>query len=274
MDFQDRCMFCDGAMYEAVKYASPDKYEQLCGIKDVERSWVICRNCGWAISKRNYDTGELEKVYLDSYRDKDFRGESVSESFDRIWNLPDWKSENRVRFDWFSDNVKDRLGDVLDIGSGFGVWPYMLNIHGWDVTCVEPNQECAKFITKVLRLDCYGGFFGADVVGAYDIVSLVHILEHMDDPVGFLKDLKRLMKPWSEIFIEVPDSSEFLYLDKTHDEFNSCHIVFFNMKTLVWAMELAGFTVIDIHRQHYNNRKLTRLMAVGRNETHKPGTQN
>lgn len=259
-------------MDEAFRYNSPDKYEQLCGIEDVERAWFICRNCGWAVSIRNYNANRLEKVYLESYRKKDFRGEAVNESFNRIWNLPDWKSENRVRFDWFSDNVKDRLGDVLDVGSGFGVWPYMLNIHGWDVTCVEPNHECVKFIKKVLKLECYSGFFGDDVVGSYDIISLVHVLEHMEDPVKFLKDVKRLMKPWSEIFIEVPDSIEFVYLDKTHDEFNSCHMAFFNMKTLAWVMELAGLSVMDIHKQHYGNRKLTRLMAIGRNEIHKPGS--
>lgn len=61
------------------------------------------------------------------------------------------------------------------------------------------------------------------MVGKYDLVMALHLLEHMNKPVDYLRNLKPLLKPQGKIIIEVPnlDSclcelspvySEFFYL--------------------------------------------------------------
>jgi 2-polyprenyl-3-methyl-5-hydroxy-6-metoxy-1,4-benzoquinol methylase len=97
---------------------------------------------------------------------------------------------------------------------------------------------------------------------AYQAVTMIHVLEHMQDPDGFLNAIKRLLLPGGEVFIEVPDSSEFNYLDKDHDEFNSCHCYFYDAPSLYRLLERNNYTVKDMHRQFYKKRGLTRLMAV------------
>lgn len=268
MDSQNNCQWCGNHLSFIWGYKQPDKYERYCKIMDIDRKWLRCKHCGWIESQRNYDPNELDDIYVYGYRDKDFRGEDIQETFSKIYSMPYVTSENKVRLDWFLTHSKLTHWDVLDIGSGIGVWPQLLSEKGCNVFCVEPNKYSSDFIKYTLGLPCYTGFFDKSVTGEYDLISLVHVLEHIEKPVKALKNIAKRLRPSGEIFIEVPDSVEFEYLGKEHDEFNSCHRVFYNFKTLAWTMEKAGLCVMDIHSQHYPERHLTRIMAIGKNETH------
>jgi len=243
-------------------YTKPDKYEKWVGLKDIKRSWVRCSKCGFYIQIRNYDINDLERIYSHGYRDKGFRGETIKEAFDRIVNVK--HSENEQRFLRFALNSDyEECKKVLDIGSGIGVWPALLKRAEYEVDCVEENQFSIDFIYEYLGLKC---FRGVDIVyDKYDVVTLIHVLEHIKDPVSFLKNLKKNIRGGGRIFIEVPDSFEFTYLDKDHDEFNSCHVHFYNIGSLYKVIEYAGYTPVDMHIEKTKERNLTRVMCTAIN---------
>jgi len=233
----------------------PDKYERFCGLKNIERKWVwnVAMQC-WE-QTRNYPIEALQKIYDVGYRQDTFRGESIDQAFDRIINLPYGKSENRYRVLWFVSNFK--YGKLLDIGTGLGVFPHLLKTHSWKVEATEPNVFSKNFVENQLGIKCY--LEGVqEVPGDYDVISAIHVLEHIPDVNGFLQLISNRLKPNGRVFIEVPDAVEFEYLPADSDEFNSCHIWFFDVSSLYRAVSRC-FRVDDIHRVRHKATDRSRI---------------
>uniref|UniRef100_A0A6H1ZVP1 Putative methyltransferase n=1 Tax=viral metagenome TaxID=1070528 RepID=A0A6H1ZVP1_9ZZZZ len=257
-----KCILCDKDVWKAVNgfiYDELDKYEIWTGLKDVFRVWKKCE-CGLYQSFRNYPLADFQKIYTKGYRDPEFRGETIKQAFDRILNLPVEDSENTTRFKWFIHNITEKTGaSVLDIGSGLGVWPYVLNVAGYDVWCMETNKESIEFISTDLGLKC------VDKLPAYarfNIITCLHVLEHIEDPIEFLGTVRKMLKSGGELFLEVPDASEFEYLDKDHNEFSSDHVWFFDISTLNRLVEMCGFEIVHAYRPYYKERRLSRVLTI------------
>ena len=238
------------------QYHTPDRYEQWVGITSVDRSWHQCTSCGFVQSKRNYDLSLIEKIYSNGYRDVDFRGMTIGKAFREVMDMGG-RSENSKRLHWLCTKVPKFR--VLDIGSGLGVVPYVLSQLGFSVDCVEKNTDSVGFLYG-LGLHCYKDLPDKP----YDMVTLVHVLEHIEQPDWFLQDVRKNIMPAGRLFIEVPDSKAFRYLPKEHDDFNSCHVYSFNPSGLIRVVERNGFDVTDLSRLYYQDRKLSRVLMLCR----------
>lgn len=258
-----RCYLChsDGVIRRI--HNSSDKYQKLIGIFDDVRIWYICPSCKLHWQTNCLTESNLKDIYS-HYRDTSFRNESLKEIFLRIDNLHLPESENEYRYQWFRNHIGMSNGTVLDIGSGFGIWPNILSRHGWDVVCVEPNKESCDFIKEYLNLPCSSSYGLEDVGNGYDVISLVHVLEHIDRPLELLNDIKKAMNPGGALLVEVPDGIEFKYLSEEHDEFNSTHLFFYDTGSLFNLLNRV-FYVSDMHRVHYKTRGLYRIFALCRN---------
>jgi len=251
------CKVCgSNGWINSVLFKKPDKYEEWVGIKDVRRRWRRCLGCGLWHHWRNYPLEDLEKIYSDGYRNPEFRGETIRQALMNVFLLPDTKSENSKRVDWFLKSI-GQPETMLDIGSGLGVFPLKLRENSIDVECVEQNNDSIELLSY-LNLPCTKEIPDKK----YDVISLVHVLEHIEEPVENLKILHRHLKPEGRLFVEVPDAVEFEILYPTHDDFNSCHTHFYDIPSLCRTFHRAEFNVIDIHREHYEERNLYRIMAT------------
>ena len=260
-----KCLICGNAknFLTVHSYNEPDRYEHWVGIEDVNRSWVRCMKCGFYMQIRNYELPTLEQIYKSGYRDEKFRFESIEEAFNRINAIEN--NENESRYIWLATNIKyDDNKNVLDIGSGIGVFPNILKRAGYNVTCVEENETSINFIYEQLGVKCFQGI--DKVVGTYDMVTVVHVFEHIEDVESFLMAIKGVLRTGGKLFVEVPDDSEFTYLDKNNDEFNSCHVSFYSMGSLYRVLESNGFTVIDMHLEKTKQRNLSRVMCLAINQ--------
>jgi len=258
------CTVCgSNGWINSVLMTKPDMYEKWMGVSNVKRRWRKCLGCGLWHHWRNYPLEELEKIYMDGYRNPKFRGETIEQAFERVVRLPVEKSENKARIEWAIKTIEapDPLPKyrprLLDIGSGLGVFPYEMSRLGADVWCVEQNKDSVRFINQI-GIKCTEKMPGVK----FDAVSLVHVLEHIETPVEFLRSLHGAIKKDGKLFIEVPDAIEFELLFPTHDDFNSCHTHFYDIPSLYKVLGRAEYNVIDIHREHYKERNLHRIMAV------------
>jgi SAM-dependent methyltransferase len=259
------CNNCFSEHWEEVFiYFGPDKYEKYCGLDYVWRRWNKCVECGHYQSESDYDLEKLMPVY-GGYRSEPFRGVPIREQFSSVMALPNHLRENHSRVNWLNLNL-DRYANmtVLDVGSGFGVFPHELRSIGFKVTCTEINDESLEFLSKELGFKCVNGDPDVDHFGKYGIVTMVHVLEHMQSPSLFLNAYRKYLSHNGHIFIEVPDSLEFGYLPKDHDEFNSCHLNFFSVPSLTSIVERSGFTVKMVERFYHSARNLSRIRLIGR----------
>lgn len=252
-----KCIVCgSNDWWHVFGYNAPDKYEDWVGLKDIQRTWRECEVCGMYQQERNYPIEFVEKIYANGYRHPDFRGENIEQAFRRINAIPNNENDKRIR--WLTSKVE--FESVLDIGSGIGVFPSALHKMGFTVWATEANKDSQRFINSV-GIPC---FERIPKYAKWDVVSMVHLLEHFENPLPILEEVKPILKKQGKLFIEVPSAKEFDELGQDNDEFNSCHCSFFNANTLTKTLNKAGYKVQDVDELYYPDRKLTRLLAICR----------
>ena len=98
-----------------------------------------------------------------------------------------------------STTVKRTMGQkrLVEVGCGKGYFLEMLLSKGFDVTGFDPTYEGIN--PKIRRQ-----YFSADVVEQAEGIILRHVLEHIQNPIGFLEQLKVANGGNGKIYIEVP----------------------------------------------------------------------
>jgi SAM-dependent methyltransferase len=125
---------------------------------------------------------------------------------------------------------------VLDIGAGGGEFAARMKARGYEVTCVEPDEQ------QRLSLESKGltAFASLDAVqGPFDGAYMINVLEHIQDDVAVLRAVHDLLVPNAPMFIWVP-AFEALYSDF---DYALGHYRRYTRDGLRRAMTLGGFDV-------------------------------
>ena len=143
------------------------------------------------------------------------------------------------------------------------IFPYSMRKIVKKICCVEPEPNSARFINNELDLLCYTDFYSGYYLGKFDLVTLVHVLEHFEHPLMKLHEIREeSLTPSGKVFIEVPDALEFATLPKDHDEFNSLHLSFFSVQSLDKLLREAGLNPYLFERIEYKDRGLKRIRVM------------
>jgi SAM-dependent methyltransferase len=260
-----KCFLCGNDDLTYVwSYDEPDKYLRGIEIPGNGRYWGYCNHCDLYINVSDLTSENIKTAYL-NYRNTEMRETTIEEEFLKVTLNPN--SENKQRCDWLKKNI-DLPETMLDIGSGIGVFPFLMKEPPFSVkhiSCIEPDPDSANFIGGELHLSCYNYFYEdcPDHIEKSDLATLVHVLEHFEDPLSVLMMIKKHnLKKGGGVFIEVPDSIEFGLLPKEHDEFNSLHLFFFSVSSLDKLLRKAGFNPYLFERVTYKERNLSRIRVL------------
>jgi 2-polyprenyl-3-methyl-5-hydroxy-6-metoxy-1,4-benzoquinol methylase len=184
-------------------------------------------------------------------------------------NLPRWK--HGYNFDCGSsrDSVQTRtlrlVGEgkrVLDIGCGPGIKAKYLKAQNCTVVGVEVDRDaaaeasqwCERVIVGDLERPNWQYDLGGDV---FDVIAVNDVLEHLQDPVGCLRDLRRFVDREGCVIASIPNiahgsirltllAGDFRYrdlgiLDRTH-------LRFFTRRTIEELFDDAGYAIKTIER--------------------------
>ena len=136
--------------------------------------------------------------------------------------LIDWKERAELRIKGIhGSNIVERLEGliawknkkILDIGCGWGEFVVSSNFRGAESFGIDPDKELVK-ISK-LRAKIYIMNEGKFVVSvgenipfienAFDVVTCVDVLEHVEKPTKVIKEMLRVLKPKGVCFIGAPN---------------------------------------------------------------------
>jgi 2-polyprenyl-3-methyl-5-hydroxy-6-metoxy-1,4-benzoquinol methylase len=109
-------------------------------------------------------------------------------------------------------NIKEEIdflnglepGRILDIGCGMGFLLSGLN-PGWERYGVEVSRLAAENASK------WGNIHIGELAGAgyqddfFDMVVMYHVLEHMEDPISAIIEVRRILKPEGILLLGTPD---------------------------------------------------------------------
>jgi SAM-dependent methyltransferase len=136
-------------------------------------------------------------------------------------------------------------GHVLDIGCGKG--SFLKAFHalrpGWTCAGVEPSRDEAEIARRDGTLDIHQGMFEDAPLdgGSFDLVSIMHVLEHVSRPADVVRRLRALVKPGGLLFVEVPNV---LDPNMFYDVLLFEHLFHFPAATLSWFLEREGFDIV------------------------------
>lgn len=151
----------------------------------------------------------------------------------------------------YTDFVAQRLLEwlppnrhVLEIGCHDGYMLKILRDAGHTCHGIEPSPY-ADVAREEYGLEVSKAFFQGDSYPpeSYDLVVLRHVVEHIDEPVGFVRDALRVLKPGGLLYVEVPNS--YWSLEQPFfPEFHADHISYFTMPSLHRLLDEAGADVL------------------------------
>ena len=152
---------------------------------------------------------------------------------------------------------------LLEIGSGSGYTLAALAEHGLICTGVEPDEEeaekSAARVPPSARVIA-SAYQDAPLEPPYDVVVSFHVLEHLHDPVGALRDWREMLTPRGALVIEVPNLLKpSLPIDEYH--WQHVHLFDFELQTLVGCMVTAGLDPIGVDGSNVNLRVVARPAA-------------
>jgi len=220
-----------------------------------KREWYYCHECSIYFSIPRLTEKQIHYMY-EHYRSEVYRQESPDEYFDRITRLPESESENLAKLKYILKyNPLLNPNSCLDIGCGAGVFINTLKSH-WN-SCsfygVEPSKNFATVAQERNKANIFCGYFHdyilleATLHVKFDLITCCQVLEHVPDPVTFLKSILNKMHSSSILYLEVPDSSDFSDLPKNHSRFTEpSHLWYFSYDYLQKTLRDCGLII-----EHY-----------------------
>lgn len=108
----------------------------------------------------------------------------------------------------FADRFPDR-GRLLDVGCGNGTFLTRAQEMGWTVTGLEPDAK-AVVVCHEQGLEVVEGDLDAapaSWVSAFDVVTMSHCIEHVEQPARDLVRLLSLLRPGGLLWMALPNPS-------------------------------------------------------------------
>ena len=150
---------------------------------------------------------------------------------------------------------RNHYGRILDVGCASGFFLREARNAGWSVAGVEPSEVLYSHAVATLRADaeihCSILEQANFAPESFDAVTLWDVLEHVPEPVEFMKTCAALLKPGGKLFLNVPDldSREARLLGKRWPLLLAEHLNYFNRPSLRVCGEKAGLKWIHFGRR-------------------------
>jgi len=228
----------------------------LCGSKNIEvisvrdRDFnylrtVICKECGLIWSDPRPSEEEVKNFYSEKYR-KEYKGDYKPKLKHIIRD-----AEESVRRFRFLENIIQKDSTVMDIGSGTGVFVYLLRTLGFNTVGIEPDKNYQAYAVKTLEIPVENNFLQDNETDRkYDIITMHHVLEHTENPSAVFQKIRDMLKSNGFFVAEVPNAEDIQ--QDPHNRYHKAHLYTFNSENFQTLGKKSGFRVYKILIAPYN----------------------
>jgi 2-polyprenyl-3-methyl-5-hydroxy-6-metoxy-1,4-benzoquinol methylase len=181
---------------------------------------------------------------------------------ERIWEgVPEGLDppDMRLRLAFLLERVDPR-SRVLDVGCGEGRFAAELAGAGISVVGVDVAEEPLRRAGS--RHPCLDlRIVPAEDVwplpdASFDVVWAGETIEHVADTTGWLREVRRVLRPGGSLVLSTPAHGRLAMLRlavsgrafDTHFDPRTDHLRFYTRRTLRWSLEDAGFADIEVHQ--------------------------
>lgn len=144
---------------------------------------------------------------------------------------------------------------ILDVGAGAGLLIKAAKEKGLQAEGVEPSKWLVGQAKKLFDINLIEGIVPNKILDdkKFDMIFAVDVIEHLSEPVKFLKILKSYLNENGVILIATPDRGSFIAnkLGAKWWHYRLAHIGYFNHKSMNTAVELADLKIVKFGRQNW-----------------------
>ena len=191
------CDWC-GTNESELLFEGPDRLMHLPGLFRMVR----CRRCGLMRQTPRLAWESLKDYYPEDYVSHIplIREEpSLLRRIDRRYGM--WKQVRAVE-------EFQRGGRLLDVGCGTGIFLEEILRNGrWQVVGIEPTERAATYARSALQVEIHQGLFSEVALpdNSFDVITLWHVLEHLDHPIADLRHAHQLLKENGWLIFAIPN---------------------------------------------------------------------
>ena len=211
---RERCAVC-GSAGAVLHHDVPDHYFGVPGAWTLKR--CIQPNCGLIWQDPMIISDDLVRAYLNYYttavensQSSGFSGTGFGSLFFRLERLTTRMlrlQPERLRhgFAYLDDKMP---GKLLDVGCGSGSFAAAMRQQGWEVrgTDFDPNAADSARKTHAIHVDIGDLRDIRYDDGAFDAITVRHVVEHVREPVEFATECWRILKPGGRLVFITPNA--------------------------------------------------------------------
>jgi SAM-dependent methyltransferase len=141
-------------------------------------------------------------------------------------------------------------GRVLEVGCGSGQQLAALRARGWDVQGLEVDEHAAAHARNAFGVPVFCGTLHQASFGdeEFDAVVMSHVIEHVYDPIGLLRESRRVLKRGGHLVSITPNSEGWGHARFRRSWFGldpPRHLFLFSRKTLEHIAQTCGFRDVE-----------------------------
>lgn len=148
------------------------------------------------------------------------------------------------------NNCQAGQGSILDFGCGTGDFLMEAQSNKWKSYGYEPNEK-ARELTKAKGLCLIDDLNDIDD-HFFDVITLWHVFEHLNDPEESIANFKRILKPNGTLIIAVPNY-------KSYDaRYYGKHWAAFDVPRHLWHFSKNSFEILS----NNHNMKVKKVLPM------------
>jgi 2-polyprenyl-3-methyl-5-hydroxy-6-metoxy-1,4-benzoquinol methylase len=206
-----------------------------------------CLNCGLLYTMPRPDKDNIGDYYKSEeyYSHQENKKGFIPKVYERVK-----KTNLKHKYQLASKGIN--VGTLLDIGCGVGDFLHTAETHGWDCLGVEPSEDAKAIAQKRMK----GKIISSEELetlsdGSFDLITMWHVLEHVDDLKWQIAQLQRLVKSSGRVVIALPnyksyDGQYYKELWAAYDV--PRHLNHFNRNTLTKMFKTSGLELIKMDK--------------------------
>lgn len=210
-----------------------------------------CLNCGLLYTMPRPSKDKIGEYYKSEeyYSHQENKKGFIPKVYEAVKKI-NLKHKNKLA----SNGLK--VGKVLDIGCGVGDFLHTAEMHGWECTGVEPSEDAKVIAQKRMN----GKIISSEDLenipeGYFDLITMWHVLEHVDDLRWQVEQLRRLVKPKGRVVIALPnyksyDGQYYKELWAAYDV--PRHLNHFNKTTLTNIFKASGMELVKMDKLRWD----------------------
>lgn len=240
--------------------------------------WVTrlatCADCDLTFSTRRdvpdhlYDSIYRQAAAVFGYDRYVGYADGIKQASDPAAWLAEREAPYRVALEWL-DGRSD-VGTVLEIGSGLGYLTHALRRRGVDAVGVDLSEDAV--LAARSRFDEPEGYFLPEGIAerhphGVDVVVGLEIVEHVADPVAFVREAIGYLRPGGSLVLSTPNRDAFTAETLWDSDTPPVHLTWFGSRSM---RAIADAVDADVEFLDTSDRDALPLPEGGTNEVFAP----